>query len=511
MGRVRTACREARCGHGMPVVATTLAAPPARRRRGTLDRVLLHALPGDRACVASQRPESSVRRRRRPRVRESRESRRCFARSSPTSDADVFLVGAQGRCDRRRRGGSARARGRGRARRERRRPAARASRTADELLARHGQIHHREGAPPHVCRCRWATRCRFSKGLMARALVVTGLDPERAYLIARRADRDLAERGAVSLDLDRLGELAGGADRRGGGGAHRSAGSAARRAPAARGAAPPPRRRRDRDRQVDDRDGGRAPARDHARDVDRLHPADDADVLLEGVHAVGSLLELRGTAGADPRRGGGVRRRGDPRLPRPDAERARRCRRGARARRDRALVDRARGRPPRAGHGRHATIPAHSSSSASSRSRTRTSTAATSGCATRRPRAFDRSRSTSTRFPQIREIQDYLVERARRHDVPVIYNDSLDDRDRRRSRPRARAARISSSRSARAAPLHLPRGRARRRRRGAARCRGSRARDGHRRARAHVRRRGRRAEREGALQPDLDGVPGRRR
>jgi 2-phosphoglycerate kinase len=48
----------------------------------------------------------------------------------------------------------------------------------------------------------------FSKGLMARALVVTGLDPERAYLIARFADRDLAERGAVSLDLDRLGELA---------------------------------------------------------------------------------------------------------------------------------------------------------------------------------------------------------------------------------------------------------------------------------------------------------------
>jgi 2-phosphoglycerate kinase len=48
----------------------------------------------------------------------------------------------------------------------------------------------------------------FSKGLMARALVVTGIDPERAYLIARSADRDLAERGAVSLDLDRLGELA---------------------------------------------------------------------------------------------------------------------------------------------------------------------------------------------------------------------------------------------------------------------------------------------------------------
>jgi 2-phosphoglycerate kinase len=48
----------------------------------------------------------------------------------------------------------------------------------------------------------------FSKGLMARALVVTGLDPERAYLIARKADGDLAERGALSLDLERLGQIA---------------------------------------------------------------------------------------------------------------------------------------------------------------------------------------------------------------------------------------------------------------------------------------------------------------
>jgi 2-phosphoglycerate kinase len=43
---------------------------------------------------------------------------------------------------------------------------------------------------------------------MARALTVTGLDTERSYLIARRADRDLTERGAISLDMDRLGELA---------------------------------------------------------------------------------------------------------------------------------------------------------------------------------------------------------------------------------------------------------------------------------------------------------------
>ena len=48
----------------------------------------------------------------------------------------------------------------------------------------------------------------FSKGLLARALVVTGLDPERAYLVARLVDCDLTDRGARSLDLDRLAEIA---------------------------------------------------------------------------------------------------------------------------------------------------------------------------------------------------------------------------------------------------------------------------------------------------------------
>ena len=47
----------------------------------------------------------------------------------------------------------------------------------------------------------------FSKGLLARALIVTGLDPERAHTIARRADKDLADRNVTSLDLDRLGEI----------------------------------------------------------------------------------------------------------------------------------------------------------------------------------------------------------------------------------------------------------------------------------------------------------------
>jgi 2-phosphoglycerate kinase len=48
----------------------------------------------------------------------------------------------------------------------------------------------------------------FSKGLMTRALTVTGLDPGRASMIALRADRDLEERGVHSLDLDRLADLA---------------------------------------------------------------------------------------------------------------------------------------------------------------------------------------------------------------------------------------------------------------------------------------------------------------
>ena len=50
----------------------------------------------------------------------------------------------------------------------------------------------------------------WSKGLMARALAATGLSPTRAYELARRADADLAERRAERLDLDRLGELAAG-------------------------------------------------------------------------------------------------------------------------------------------------------------------------------------------------------------------------------------------------------------------------------------------------------------
>ena len=48
----------------------------------------------------------------------------------------------------------------------------------------------------------------WSKGLMARALAATGLTPTRAYELALHADGDMARRGALALDLDRLAEIA---------------------------------------------------------------------------------------------------------------------------------------------------------------------------------------------------------------------------------------------------------------------------------------------------------------
>jgi 2-phosphoglycerate kinase len=48
----------------------------------------------------------------------------------------------------------------------------------------------------------------WSKGLMSRALAATGLSMTRAYELARHADADLTRRGADRLDLDRLAELA---------------------------------------------------------------------------------------------------------------------------------------------------------------------------------------------------------------------------------------------------------------------------------------------------------------
>ncbi len=48
----------------------------------------------------------------------------------------------------------------------------------------------------------------WSKGLMARALTATGLTPTRAYELARRADADMSDRGAAGIELERLAEIA---------------------------------------------------------------------------------------------------------------------------------------------------------------------------------------------------------------------------------------------------------------------------------------------------------------
>ena len=48
----------------------------------------------------------------------------------------------------------------------------------------------------------------FSKGLMARALMGTGISPDRAYEVALAADAELAQSGRESISFERLEELA---------------------------------------------------------------------------------------------------------------------------------------------------------------------------------------------------------------------------------------------------------------------------------------------------------------
>jgi 2-phosphoglycerate kinase len=48
----------------------------------------------------------------------------------------------------------------------------------------------------------------YSKGLMARALMATGVPAERAYELALRVESELTARGETAIDLDRLEELA---------------------------------------------------------------------------------------------------------------------------------------------------------------------------------------------------------------------------------------------------------------------------------------------------------------
>ena len=62
----------------------------------------------------------------------------------------------------------------------------------------------------------------YSKGMMARALIVAGVAIELAYALATRLELDLAERGGRAVELDRLEEIAARGARRGGGRGGRS-------------------------------------------------------------------------------------------------------------------------------------------------------------------------------------------------------------------------------------------------------------------------------------------------
>jgi 2-phosphoglycerate kinase len=48
----------------------------------------------------------------------------------------------------------------------------------------------------------------YSKGLMARALIAVGVAADRAYDLARRLELDLAERGAATVEVERLEQIA---------------------------------------------------------------------------------------------------------------------------------------------------------------------------------------------------------------------------------------------------------------------------------------------------------------
>ena len=135
----------------------------------------------------------------------------------------------------------------------------------------------------------------FSKGLMARALMGTGIAPERAYELARFVEVGLSvDHPDLVAPSDAVYDVAAAVLSE-----HEDEGAVRRLRRYQRlqevesplvllvGGA-------DRNREVHDHDRGRAPARDQPRHVHGLRPPDDARVLLRGVHAVDPLLELRG-------------------------------------------------------------------------------------------------------------------------------------------------------------------------------------------------------------------------
>ena len=243
----------------------------------------------------------------------------------------------------------------------------------------------------------------YSKGVMARALVAAGV-AHRVGLRARDAAR--ARPGRAGEPRGRARAARGGRRR----GARRGRGR--RRSFSACGALAALRRSTCRSscwsaarpaRQVDGRDRGGPPARDHPRHLDRLHPPDDPRVLPADADAVRPLLELRG------------RRRRAASIEAGFLEQTRNVLVGVEASieraLDRGLVDGDRGRPPRAGAGADRDRGRARSSTPCFGSRAPRSTAATSSSATRATGGVRALEKYLDRLDEIRPLQDCIVER----------------------------------------------------------------------------------------------------
>ena len=154
------------------------------------------------------------------------------------------------------------------------------------------------------------------------------------------------------------------------------------------------------------------------------------------------LLELRGGRRGRRRRSADSARREPARLPRADAQRPRRRRgeRGAGA--DRGPLDGARGRPPRARGSCRATLDGRDRLAVRDRDPGRGGARAPLLRARRSTRrACGRWRSTCDALPEIRRIQELLIERAEEAGVPVIENADREQARRRGAPARPRHVR----------------------------------------------------------------------
>ncbi len=178
----------------------------------------------------------------------------------------------------------------------------------------------------------------FSKGLLAQSFTATGLAPSKAWSIAQSIEEELREHKETRISSERVRSIAARAPAALGRGQVRGAlPEAARRHPT-REPAHRADRRHHGSRQVDDRHGGRAPARDQPHHVDGFHPGSHAWYIHQGPHARDSRERVQRVAGSESPGAAGRQSR-DRRLSRADGCRQHRHQRADQARGARRHVD----------------------------------------------------------------------------------------------------------------------------------------------------------------------------